>query len=376
VPTPTPVAGPHWTKGFIFAAQLQIMEKIRVGISCGDINSISLEVILKALSHEMIYKSIIPVLYGNVKIASYHKNIAKLDALSFNNLAQGERPRPGRLNLVNCWSENVTIALGKASPDGGKYAMLALDRALQDAISGEIDALVTGPINKLAMRMAGFAHFGHTGYLREKAGVPDCLMFMVSESLKVGVVTDHLPLSQVAGAIQKDAVLRKIRIMEQSLMSDFGLEKPHLAVLGLNPHAGEEGLLGPEDEEIIRPAIIEAKKAGVFVSGPYPADSFFGNGAFSKFDGILAMYHDQGLIPFKTIASHEGVNFTAGLPFVRTSPDHGTAFDLAGKNEADPGSMFNALILAKNIVSQRKGYREMRENVLRKRPKLSEEMSE
>lgn len=373
---PTEASGPHWTKGFIFAAQLQIMEKIRVGISCGDINSISLEVILKALSHEMIYKSIIPVLYGNVKIASYHKNIAKLDALSFNNLAQGERPRPGRLNLVNCWSENVTIVLGKASPDGGKYAMLALDRALQDAISGEIDALVTGPINKLAMRMAGFAHFGHTGYLREKAGVQDCLMFMVSEALKVGVVTDHLPLSQVAGAIQKDAVLRKIRIMEQSLMSDFGLEKPHLAVLGLNPHAGEEGLLGPEDEEIIRPAIIEAKKAGVFVSGPYPADSFFGNGAFSKFDGILAMYHDQGLIPFKTIASHEGVNFTAGLPFVRTSPDHGTAYDLAGKNEADPGSMFNALILAKNVVSQRKGYREMRENVLRKRPKLSEEMSE
>ncbi|MCC6753894.1 MAG: 4-hydroxythreonine-4-phosphate dehydrogenase PdxA [Saprospiraceae bacterium] len=352
------------------------MEKIRVGISCGDINSISLEVILKALSHEMIYKNIIPVLYGNVKIASYHKNIAKLDTLSFNNLAQGERPRPGRLNLVNCWNENVTIALGKASPDGGKYAMLALDRALQDALSGEIDALVTGPINKLAMRMAGFAHFGHTGYLREKAGASDCLMFMVSEALKVGVVTDHLPLSQVAPAIQKDVVLRKIRIMEQSLMSDFGLEKPHLAVLGLNPHAGEEGLLGPEDEEIIRPAIIEAKKAGMFVSGPYPADSFFGTGTFNKFDGILAMYHDQGLIPFKTIASHEGVNFTAGLPFVRTSPDHGTAFDLAGKNEADPGSMFNALILAKDIVNQRKGYREMRENVLRKRPKLSEEMSE
>ncbi len=352
------------------------MEKIKIGISCGDINSISLEVILKALNNEMLFKNIIPVLYGNVKIASYHKNIAQLDNLSFNILAQGERPRPGRINLVNCWTDNVTIALGKASPDGGKYAKMALDRAVQDIQKGEIDALVTGPIHKHSMRMAGFEHLGHTGYLKDMAKVNDCLMFMVSDALRIGVVTEHIPVSQISTGITKESILRKLRIMEQSLMTDFAIEKPHIAVLGLNPHAGEEGLLGPEDEEIIRPAIIEAKKAGMFVSGPYPADSFFGTGLYSKFDGILAMYHDQGLIPFKTISYYDGVNFTAGLPFVRTSPDHGTAFDLAGKNEADPSSMFHALILAKNIVLERKGYHQMRENILKKRPKLSEEMSE
>lgn len=352
------------------------MDKVRLGITCGDINSISLEVILKALRNEMIYKNIIPVLYGNVKIASYHKNIAQLDALSFNIIGQGERPRPGRLNLINCWNDNITISLGKASPDGGKYAKLALDRALEDLQKNELDALVTGPIHKHSMRMAGFEHLGHTGYLKEKAGSKDCLMFMVSDNLRIGVVTEHVPLSQVTQYIRKDIILSKLRIMETSLITDFGIEKPHLAVLGLNPHAGEEGLLGSEDEEIIRPAIIEAKKSGMFVSGPYPADSFFGRGMFNKFDGILAMYHDQGLIPFKTIAQQEGVNYTAGLPFVRTSPGHGTAFDLAGKNEADSGSMMNAMLMAKDIVYQRKGYREMRENVLRKRPKLSEEMSE
>jgi len=352
------------------------MDKVRLGITCGDINSISLEVILKALNHEMVYKNIVPILYGNVKIASYHKNIAHLDNLSFNILAQGERPRTGRLNLINCWNDNVTISLGKASPDGGKYAKMALDRAVQDIQKNELDALVTGPIHKHSMRMAGFEHLGHTGYLKEKSGAKDCLMFMVADGLRIGLVSEHLPVSQIAQTVRKDTILSKLRIMETSLITDFGIEKPHIAVLGLNPHAGEEGLLGSEDEEIIRPAIIEAKKAGMFVSGPYPADSFFGTGQFSKFDGILAMYHDQGLIPFKTITHQEGINFTAGLPFVRTSPDHGTAFDLAGKNEADPSSMFNAIIMAKEIAMQRKGFGEMRVNVLRKRPKLSEEMSE
>lgn len=352
------------------------MDKIRIGITCGDVNSISLEVILKALNNENLFKTIIPVIYGNVKIASYHKNIAQLESLSFNVLSQGERPRPGRINMVNCWNENVTIALGKPSPDGGKYAMLSLERAVQDIMKGELDAIVTGPIHKHSMRLAGFEHTGHTSYLREVSKSEDCLMFMVSDNLKIGVVTEHIPVSQISSSIQKDSILRKIRIMEQSLMADFGIEKPHIAVLGLNPHAGEEGLLGSEDEDTIRPAIIEAKKAGIFVAGPYPADGFFGTGSFQKFDGILAMYHDQGLIPFKTISGFEGVNYTAGLPFIRTSPDHGTAFDLAGKNEADPGSMFHAICTAKDIVAERKGYKEMRINLLKKRPKLSEEMSE
>jgi 4-hydroxythreonine-4-phosphate dehydrogenase len=352
------------------------MEKIKVGITCGDINSISLEVILKALNNETILKNIIPIIYGNVKIASYHKNIAQLENLSFNVIGQGEKPRPGRINLVNCWNDNVTITLGKPSPDGGKYAQIALDRAIQDVTKNEIDVLVTGPVHKLSMRMAGFNHSGHTGYLKEKSGVKDCLMFMISDRIKIGLVTDHIPVSQISSVINKENILSKIRLMEQSLMIDFGIEKPHIAVLGLNPHAGEEGLLGSEDEEMIRPAIIEAKKAGLFVAGPYSADGFFGSGQFNKFDGILAMYHDQGLIPFKTLAYYEGVNFTAGLPFVRTSPDHGTAFDLAGKNEADSQSMFHAIFMAKDIYLQRKGFKEMRENVLKKRPKLSEELSE
>jgi 4-hydroxythreonine-4-phosphate dehydrogenase len=352
------------------------MEKVRIGITCGDINSISFEVILKALNNEMIFKHIIPVIYGNVKIASYHKNIVQLENLSFNVIAQGERPKTGRINMVNCWNDNVTITLGKPGPDGGKYAQMALEKAMQDISKGEIDAIVTGPIHKLSMRMAGFEHLGHTAYLKEKSGVKDCLMFMVSDRIRVGLVTDHIPVSQISSNISKEGILSKIRIMEHSLMHDFGIEKPHIAVLGLNPHAGEEGLLGSEDEELIRPAIIEAKKAGLFVAGPYSADGFFGSGQFEKFDAVLAMYHDQGLIPFKTLAYHEGVNYTAGLPFVRTSPDHGTAFDLAGKNEADSASMLHALFMAKNIVLQRKGYKEMHENVLRKRPKLSEEMSE
>ncbi|MBK6544545.1 MAG: 4-hydroxythreonine-4-phosphate dehydrogenase PdxA [Saprospiraceae bacterium] len=352
------------------------MEKVKIGITCGDINSISLEVILKALNNDTVFKSIIPIIYGNVKIASYHKNIAQLENLSFNMLGQGERPRAGRINLVNCWNDNVTITLGKPSPDGGKYAQLALDRAIQDIQKAEIDALVTGPVHKMSMRMAGFQHSGHTGYLLEKSTSKDCLMFMISDKIRVGLVTEHIPIAQVTSAITKESVLSKLRIMEQALMVDFGIEKPHIAVLGLNPHAGDEGLIGSEDEEIIRPAIIEAKKAGLFVAGPYSSDGFFGSGQFNKFDGILAMYHDQGLIPFKTISQYQGVNYTAGLNFVRTSPDHGTAFELAGKNEADPTSMSHALFMAKDIILQRNGYHEMHQNVLKKRPKLSEELSE
>jgi 4-hydroxythreonine-4-phosphate dehydrogenase len=367
------LANPHYLRGL---SNFPFMDKVKIGISCGDINSISLEVILKALNNEQIFKSIIPIIYGNIKIVSYHKNIALLENLSINIIGQGEKPRPGRINLVNCWSDNVTITLGKASPDGGKFAQIALERAVDDVLKSEIDALVTGPVNKLSMRMAGFNYSGHTGYLKDKAEVNDCLMFMVSDRIKIGLVTDHVAVSSIASQITKESVLSKLRIMEQSLMSDFGIEKPHIAVLGLNPHAGEEGLIGSEDEEIIRPAIIEAKKAGLFVAGPYSADGFFGSGHFSKFDGILAMYHDQGLIPFKNMSYYEGVNYTAGLNFVRTSPDHGTAFDIAGKNEADPRSMIHAIYTAKDIYLQRKGFHEMRENVLKKRPKLSEESSE
>lgn len=350
--------------------------KWKIGITIGDINGIGLEVILKSLNNEHILKEITPIIYGNIKLASYHKNIVQLEAMNFFVLNQNDKPKHDRINLVNCWNDNVTINIGKVSPEGGKYAILSLDQALEDLKKGDIDALVTAPINKQSMQLAGFKHPGHTGYLKEKAAVNDVLMMMVSDKLKVGLVTEHIPLKKVSETLSKALILSKIQIMEQSLRVDFGIEKPHIAVLGLNPHAGEEGLLGNEEEEVIRPAVIEAKKNGLFVAGPFAADGLFGSGQFTKFDGILAMYHDQGLVGFKSLSFEQGVNVTAGLPYVRTSPDHGTGFDIAGKNQANFSSMLHSIYLAKNLVAARKGYDEMRQNVLKKRPKLSEELSE
>ncbi|HRH99444.1 MAG TPA: 4-hydroxythreonine-4-phosphate dehydrogenase PdxA [Saprospiraceae bacterium] len=351
------------------------MEKIRIGISTGDINGIGLEVTLKALNNASILEYITPVIYGNVKIASYHKNIVQLESMNFNLMSQGEKPRSGKINLVNCWNDTITINLGKATPEGGKYAMIALEKAFEDAQKGEIDAIVTGPVNKASLKLAGVPYVGHTDFLRAKSG-KDALMMMVHDKLKLGLVTDHIPLADVSHKLTKELILSKLQILEETLRVDFGFAKPHIAVLGFNPHAGEEGMLGNEEESIIRPAVIEAKKNGMFVSGPFPADGFFGSGQFSKFDGILAMYHDQGLIPFKTICFNNGVNYSAGLPVVRTSPDHGTAYEIAGKNEANFGSMVEAIFVAKNIVQERRAYKEDRQNVLKKRPKLSEEMSE
>lgn len=352
------------------------MEKIKIGITSGDINGIGLEVILKSLNNESLLQTGIPVIYGNIKITSYHKNIVNLPNLSIYVLNPGEKPKHNRVNLVNCWNDNVNITLGKPTPEGGKLAMLALDQAVADLMRNELDALVTGPIHKHSMKMAGYQHMGHTPYLLEKSKSRDCLMMMISERLRIGLVTDHLPLKDVCSAISKELLISKIQLMESSLIRDFGIEKPNIAVLGLNPHAGEEGMLGMEEEQIIRPAIIESKKSGIFVSGPYSSDGFFGAGKFTKFDGILAMYHDQGLIPFKTLSFNSGVNYTARLAFIRTSPDHGTAFDIAGQNIADHESMLHAIYAAKDIVSESKGYYDDRKNVLKKKPKLSEELSE
>ncbi len=352
------------------------MEKIKIGITTGDINGIGLEVILKSLNNEAIFQNIIPIIYGNIKVTSYHKNIVNLGNLSIYVLNQGEKPRVNRINLVTCWNDNVNINLGKSTPEGGKYAMVSLDQAIEDVMNGTIDALVTAPIHKHSMKMAGFQHLGHTYYLKEKSGVKDCLMMMISDKLKIGLVTDHIPLSEVSKTITKELIISKIKIMEESLIRDFGFEKPNIAVLGLNPHAGEEGMLGTEEEEIIRPAIVECKKNGMFVSGPYSADGFFGSGQFGKFNGIISMYHDQGLIAFKSLSFEYGVNYTAGLGFVRTSPDHGTALDIAGQNIANFSSMLHSIYTAKEIILQRRGYKEDRLNVLKKKPKLSEELSE
>ena len=344
------------------------MDKPKIGITIGDLNGIGMEVILKTLGDSKILNFCLPVVYGSTKVVSYHKNIAGID-FPFQSLHRSDRFSSDKVNIVNCWQENVNITLGKATDVGGKYAMLSLEAAVQDLKEGIIDGLVTAPINKEAMQMAGFRFPGHTEYLNHAFGVKDSLMFMVSDDLRVGLATNHLPISEVAGAIQKEMILRKIRLMHDTLRIDFGIDRPAIAVLALNPHGGDGGLIGKEDETIVRPAVVESKKSGIIVVGPFPADGFFGSGAYKKFDGILAMYHDQGLIPFKLAAFGGGINFTAGLQGIRTSPDHGTAYDIAGKNEADPASFREALFAAIDIAKNRKEYHDDRANALVKRGK-------
>lgn len=347
------------------------MSKITIGISCGDINGIGLEVILKALAMKKAGQQFKTVIYGSAKVVAYHKNIISEENIQFNSINSAEEAVAGRINIVNCWNDNVNISLGKPNDVGGKCAMDSLAAAVKDLKSGAIDALVTAPINKKAMQMAGFQHIGHTEYLSAEFKAKETLMLMVSDSLRVGIVTNHLPLRDVAAAVTQEKVLRKILIMAETLKIDFNIDRPTIAVLGLNPHAGDEGAIGAEEEKIIRPAIEEAKAKGVLAFGPYPADGFFGSGQHHKFDGILAMYHDQGLVPFKALSFGAGVNYTAGLRAVRTSPDHGTAYDIAGKGEADEMSFIKALFLAADIVQNRNEYLDMHANSLERRKQKS-----
>lgn len=325
-----------------------------IGITIGDINGIGLEVILKALRHEDIFKQCTPIIYGSGKMVSYHKNILEEESFDFNNCNDVSQIKEGRINIINLWKDSLNITLGKPTEVSGKVAFGSLEAAVKDLKEQKIDALVTAPISKQAMQMAGFPHVGHTEYLSKEDGMSDAMMIMVSREMKVGLVSGHIPLANVAGKITKQTIASRLAQFEKSLKQDFGYEKPTIAVMGLNPHAGDEGLIGKEDIEIIRPAVIEAKKAGSLVMGPFSADGFFGSAQYKKFDGILAMYHDQGLIPFKALSFGEGVNFTAGLSFVRTSPDHGTAFEIAGKNEADPRSILQAIFRAIDIVTERR----------------------
>lgn len=348
-------------------------KKIKIGISIGDFNGIGLEVVLKSLSHALLFEICTPVIYGSSKVVSYHKNIVDREDINFNNVRDISQVRDGRINVVNCWQENVNITLGKLTSSSGKYAALSLDCAIKDLKEGKIEALVTAPINKHAMQLADFPFPGHTEFITKSAGVQNSVMLMSHELLKVGLVTNHLPLRDVAHAISKELVLEKIKILYETLKVDFGLERPTLAVLGLNPHAGDGGSIGEEDEKIIRPAVVEAKKSGALVMGPFSADGFFGSGQYKKFDATLAMYHDQGLIPFKALTFGAGVNYTAGLPFVRTSPDHGTALELAGRNEADPTSFMKAIFLAVDIVKARKNYVEMHDNPIIHKVELAPE---
>lgn len=351
------------------------MGKVRIGITIGDINGVGLEVILKTLQDERILKYCIPVIYGSSKVVSYHKNLVEgMNDFQYQNQSTADKLHTEKVNVVNCWNEDVNITLGKASDVSGKFAITTLEAATNDLRDGKIDALVTAPINKKAMQMADFPFPGHTEYLTQNLGGKESLMLMVGDRLKVGLVTNHLPIKEVAESITKAKILQKIKIFNTTLKRDFGISKPMIAILGLNPHAGDEGVLGKEEEEIIRPAIIEAKKKGAMVMGPYPADGFFGSKQAFKFDGILAMYHDQGLVPFKALTFGSGVNFTAGLDGIRTSPDHGTAYDIAGKGIADPSSFRQALFLAKDIFEHRTEFEDIENNALKTKEKPSEDV--
>ncbi|WP_235298487.1 4-hydroxythreonine-4-phosphate dehydrogenase PdxA [Portibacter marinus] len=341
------------------------MENIKVGISIGDINGIGPEVIIKALSHQNLLKNITPIVYGSSKVISYYKNILNSD-ISYSNCSDVERAQEEKVNIINCWQDTVHINPGLQEENGGKYAYIALDKAVKDLVESKIDALVTAPINKKTMKMANFPYPGHTEYVTERAGAESSLMLMVSESMRLGLVTAHMPLAEVAASITPELVEEKLIALYHTCRNDFGITKPTIAVLGLNPHAGDEGLLGDEEDKVINPVLIKLKKSGHLVYGPFAADGFFGSGKYKKFDAILSMYHDQGLVGFKALSFGQGINYTAGLNVIRTSPDHGTGYEIAGKSEANESSFVNALKLAVDIARYRKEFQELEANSLHK----------
>lgn len=340
-------------------------DTIRIGITHGDINGIGYEVILKTLSDPRILEMCTPVVYGSPKVAAYHRKALNINNVSFNHVRNTKEILHKKANIINCVDENIRVELGKSTTEAGISSFNALDRATSDLQNGYIDALITAPINKDNIQSEEFNFPGHTEFLAEKFESENYAMLMVSETMKIGVVTTHIPLSEVAQSLTKETILSKIRIIAKSLQQDFAITKPRIAVFGLNPHAGDNGLIGKEDKEIILPAVIQAKKEGIMALGPYPADGFFGSDDYRKFDAILAMYHDQGLIPFKLASFERGVNYTAGLPAIRTSPAHGTAYAIAGEDNASPESFRQALYLAIDIHKNRSIYNEISKNPLK-----------
>ncbi len=343
-------------------------KKIKVGISQGDINGIGYEVILKTLSDERILELCTPVIYGSSKVAIYHRKALNMPNISFNSIRSAENIAENANNMVEVMQdENPKIELGVKSEYAGKAALVALQRATEDLKSGLIDALVTAPINKHAIQGDEFVFPGHTEYLEANIGDGNkSLMILFNDRLRVALVTTHAPIAKLSEQITVESIIEKLTIFNQSLTKDFGIVKPKIAVLSLNPHAGEDGLLGDEEQNVITPAINRAYDAKICCFGPFAADGFFGSGQYKNFDGVLAMYHDQGLAPFKTLAMDSGVNFTAGLPFVRTSPDHGTGFDIAGKGEASEDSFREAIYAAIDIHRNRVAYAKMTKSPLRK----------
>lgn len=342
-------------------------DRLVIGISLGDYNGIGPEVILKALQYNRLQKICTPVIYGSMRILNRYRNLLDLKDWNLNGVPAIGQISHKLTNVITCWpDQNQEIQPGQVTPEAGQAALICLQRAVDDLKDGKLDALVTAPINKYNIQSEEFQFPGHTEYLAQQFDMADNLMFMVSDILRVGVVTGHVPLGRVRQNVTRERIAQKLTLMTQSLKQDFGIEKPKIAVLGLNPHAGEEGLLGNEEQDIIKPLLTDLRNKGQLVFGPYPADGFFGTRNYKNFDAVLAMYHDQGLIPFKAIAFEEGVNFTAGMPIVRTSPDHGTAYDIAGKDLADETSMLQAIYTAVDVARQRKEFLELEAGALRK----------
>jgi len=351
-------------------------DTIKVGISQGDINGISYEVIMKTLLDPRIMEMCTPIIYGSPKVAAYHRKALNINNLSLNHVRTPQEAGPQRAHVLNCIDDNVRVELGKSTPAAGEASYMALERATSDLKEGLIDVLVTAPINKDNIQSEKFNFPGHTEFLAREFNSKDYLMLMVSETMKVGLVTTHVPISEIANYITKETILSKLRIIAHSLQQDFAITRPRIAVFGLNPHAGDNGLLGKEEIDIIQPAIEQAKKEGIIALGPYPADGFFGSEDYRKFDAILAMYHDQGLVPFKLSSFERGVNYTAGLPVIRTSPAHGTAYSLAGEDKASPDSFRQALFMAIDIYKNRQIHEEITKNPLKKYDIMSNQEDE
>ena len=342
-------------------------DKIKVGITHGDFNGIGYEVILKVCDDNRICELCTPVIYGSAKIASGYRKTLELQGPAPVQVKSAADAADGQVSIVNIIGEDAKVEPGHPSPEAGKAAFEALERAVSDLRAGIIDVLVTAPINKATIHSEFFTFPGHTEYLETSLGDGNkALMILFNDRLRVALATVHLPVTKIAESITTESIVEKVRIFNESLIKDFGIVKPRIAVLGLNPHSGDEGLIGTEEKEIIIPAIEQCRAEKIHAFGPYPADGFFGSGNYSKFDGVLAMYHDQGLAPFKTIAGTSGVNFTAGLPAVRTSPDHGTGFDIAGKGLADPDSMREAIYAAIDIYRNRRTHSDSTANPLRR----------
>src|ERR1700692_1313950 len=332
-----------------------------IGISIGDLNGIGTELAIKTFSDNRLLEICTPILFGSNKLINFYRKSIPDATFNYQHIKDLSRPFHKQVNLFNCWEEEVSINPGQLTDTGGAYAVKSLVAAVEALKDKKIDGLVTAPIHKKNIQSSEFSFTGHTPYLRQAFGVKDVLMLMSSDNFRVGLVTEHVPVSEIVKFISRETVLSKLNILKDSLMRDFGIDKPRIAVLGLNPHAGDEGLIGREEEEVIKPAIKDAKH-NMLVFGPYSADAFFAHNQQQKFDAVLAMYHDQGLIPFKSLAFGEGFNFTAGLPGIRTSPDHGTAFDIAGKNKADPSSFRAAIFNCIDILSNQKMFEENRKN--------------